>query len=159
MIILICCASMAVSSEIWALTFHSTSHLLVLLGPLGVTERGVRWTPNLKEFKSLTAGTGYYRRKSKSPIVVRSRGVMDKRSDQCRKSRWLQKFANQHFPLLSAWQINGSVCLRFSCVEWRGGGMRMGVTQGVQVNAASWPRGTAAPSLRKRAVPMAQASS
>ena len=42
MIILICCASMAVSSEIWALTFHSTSHLFVLLGTLGVIEIGMK---------------------------------------------------------------------------------------------------------------------
>ena len=114
---------MAVSSEIWALTFHSTSHLFVLLGTLGVTEIGVKWTPNLKEFKSVTSGTGYYRTKSKSLILVRNRGVMDKRSDWLRKSRWLWKFANQHFPLLSAWQINGSMCLHSSCVEWSGGRM------------------------------------
>lgn len=42
MIILICCASMAMSSEIWALAFHSTSHLFILLGALGVAEIGAK---------------------------------------------------------------------------------------------------------------------
>lgn len=71
MIILICYVSMTMSSEIWGLTFHSTSSLLVLPGALGVTKRWVRQILNLEGLSSLTAGTDYYRIKRKLLLLVR----------------------------------------------------------------------------------------
>ena len=65
--VLLCYASIAVSLEIWSLTFHSAGSHETLLG---AAKRWERQTPDLKESNSPTEGTEYYMIKAELLILV-----------------------------------------------------------------------------------------